>query len=179
MIDAGGLPVGGVTKSLENPTVLRRSPAATFVTQCSKLHFQALQFRDAPFHVTDMGIQKRVDLTTVLVWRGAKFQQNPDLVQRHVEGAATANERQQFGVLLPIPSKVPACSAGFWQQPFMLVIPNRLDSASGSARKFAYCLSAAARNGAISGSERRRQRRRSRIPIGGDAVSTLQQLLNG
>ncbi len=43
-----------------------------------------------------------------------------------------ANERQQFGVLLPIASKVPARPAGFWQQSFMLVITNSLDSASRS-----------------------------------------------
>ena len=56
----------GATKSLQNLTVLRRSPAAAFVPQRPKLTLQALQFGDALFHVTDMGIQKRVDLTTVL-----------------------------------------------------------------------------------------------------------------
>src|SRR5882672_5485133 len=66
MIAAGCVPViGGATKSLQNPTVLRRSPAAAFVPQRHKLALQALQFRDALFHVTDMGIQKCVDLTTV------------------------------------------------------------------------------------------------------------------
>ena len=85
MIVAGCIPViGGITKSLQNPTVLRRSPAAAFVPQRPKLALQALQFRDALFHVTDMGIQKCVDLTTVLVRRGAKSEQNPDFVQRHV-----------------------------------------------------------------------------------------------
>jgi hypothetical protein len=42
-------------------------------------------------------------------------------------------------VLPPIESKVPARSAGFWQQSFMLVIPDRLDSAACSPRKLAYC----------------------------------------
>lgn len=45
---------------------------------------QALQFRNALFHMTDMGIQKGVDLTTVLVRCGAKSEQNPDFVQRHI-----------------------------------------------------------------------------------------------
>ena len=94
MIVAGCVPViGGITKSLQNPTVLRRSSAAAFVTQRPKLAPQALQFRDALFHVTDMGIQKRVDLTTVFVRRGAKSEQNPDFGQRHVQGTAMANER--------------------------------------------------------------------------------------
>jgi hypothetical protein len=54
MIVAGCVPViGGTTKALQNPTVLRRSPAAAFVTQRPKLAPQALQFRDALFHVTD------------------------------------------------------------------------------------------------------------------------------
>ena len=83
MIVAGCFPVtGGIPKSLQNSTVLRRSPAAAFVPQCPKLALQALQFRDALFHVTDMGIQKCVDLTTVLVRRGAKSEQNPDFLQR-------------------------------------------------------------------------------------------------
>ena len=94
MIVAGRVPVvGGTTKSLQNPTVLRRSPAAAFVPQRPKLALQALQFRDALFHVTEMGIQKRVDLTTFFVRCGAKSEQNPNFVQRHVQGTATANER--------------------------------------------------------------------------------------
>ena len=94
MIVAGCVPViRGAAKSLQNSTLLRRSPAAAFVPQRPKLALQALQFRDALFHVTDMGIQKRVDLTTVLVRCGPESQQNPDFVQRHVQGAAMANER--------------------------------------------------------------------------------------
>ena len=94
MIVAGCVPViGGITKSPQNPTVLGRSPAAAFVPQRPKLASQSLQFRDALFHVTDVGIQKRVDLTTVLIRRGAKSEQNPDFVQRHVQGTAMANER--------------------------------------------------------------------------------------
>ena len=94
MIVAGCIPViGGATKSLQNPTVRRRSPAAAFVAQRLKLALQALQFGNALFHVTDMGIQKGVDLTTVLVRCGAKSEQNPDFVQSHVEGTAMANER--------------------------------------------------------------------------------------
>lgn len=85
MIVAGCVPViGGTTKSLQNPTVLGRSPAAAFVPQRPKLASQSLQFRDALFHVTDVGIQKRVDLATIFVRRGAKSEQNPDFVQRHV-----------------------------------------------------------------------------------------------
>jgi hypothetical protein len=85
MIVAGCVPViGGTTKSLQNPTVLGRSPAATFVPQRPKLASQSLQFRDALFHVTDVGIQERVDLATIFVRRGAKSEQNPDFVQRHV-----------------------------------------------------------------------------------------------
>ena len=94
VIVAGRVPViGGITKSLQNPTVLRRSSAAAFVTQRPKLAPQALQFRDAVFHVTDMGIQKGVNLTAVFVRRGAKSEQNSDFVQRHVQGTAMANER--------------------------------------------------------------------------------------
>jgi hypothetical protein len=94
MIVAGCVPVvGGATQTLQNPTVLRRSPASAFVPQCPKLALQAFQFRDALFHVTDMGIQKPVDLTTVFVRCGAKSEQNPDFVQRHVQGTAFANER--------------------------------------------------------------------------------------
>jgi hypothetical protein len=85
MIVPGCAPViGGATKSLQNPTVRRRSPAAAFVPQLPKLALQALQFRNALFHVRDMGIQKGVDLTTVFVRCGAKSEQNPDFVQRHV-----------------------------------------------------------------------------------------------
>ena len=85
MITAGCVPViGGGTKSLQNPTVRRRSPAAAFVSERSKLALQAFEFRNALFDVTDMGIEKGVDLTTVLVRCGAKSEQNPDFVQRHV-----------------------------------------------------------------------------------------------
>ena len=86
--------IGGTTESLQNPTVLRRSRAAAFVPQSPKLDLQALQFRDALFHVTDMGIQKRIDLTTVFARCGAKSEQNPDFIQCHVQGTATANERE-------------------------------------------------------------------------------------
>ena len=93
MIVAGCVPViGGTTKSLQNPTVLGRSHAAAFVPQRPKLASQSLQFRDALFHMTDVGIQKRVDLATILFRRGAKSEQNPDFVQRHVQGTAMANE---------------------------------------------------------------------------------------
>jgi hypothetical protein len=125
-------------KSPQDPALLPRSPPAAFAPQLPELPLQRLQFRDPLFHVTDMGVQKRVDLPAILIRRGAKSEQNTDFVQRHVQGTAVANERQQFGVVLPIASKVPARPARFWQQSFMLVVPNRFDSASRSPRKFAY-----------------------------------------
>src|SRR3954453_11217807 len=85
IIVAGCVPViGAATKSLQNSTLLRRSPASAFVPQRPKLALQALQFHDALFQVADMVIQKRVDVTTVFVRCGAKSEQNPDFVQRHV-----------------------------------------------------------------------------------------------
>ena len=140
MLVAGCVPViRSATKSLQNPTVLRGSPAAAFLPQRPKLALQAAQFRDALFHVTDMDFQKRVDLTTVFFRCGANSEQNPDFVQRHVKGTAMANERQLFDVLLPITSKIPTRPPGFRQQSFMLVIPNSLDSASRCPCKFADC----------------------------------------
>jgi hypothetical protein len=57
MILAACLPViGRAPKSLQNPTLLLRSPAAALAPQCPELALQVLQFRDALFHVTDMGI---------------------------------------------------------------------------------------------------------------------------
>ena len=94
MIGAERLPVvRGAAKSLQNPAVLRWCPAAAFVPQGPELSLKGLEFRDALSDVTDMGIDKRVDLTTVFVRCGAKSEQNPDFVQRHVQGAAMANER--------------------------------------------------------------------------------------
>ena len=85
MLIAGWVPViRSATKSLQNPTVLRGSPAAAFLPQRPELALQAAQFRDALFHVTDMDFQKRVDLTTVFFRCGAKSEQNPDFVQRHI-----------------------------------------------------------------------------------------------
>ena len=140
MLVAGCVPViRSATKSLQNPTVLRGSPAAAFLPQRPKLALQASQFRDALFHVTDVDFQKRVDLTTVFFRCGTKSEQNPNFVQRHVKGTAMANERQQFDVLLPIASKIPTRPPGFRQQSFMLVIPNSLDSASRCPCKFADC----------------------------------------
>ena len=93
MLVAGCVPVIRIaTKSLQNPTVLRGSPAAAFLPQRPKLALQASQFRDALFHVTDMDFQKRVDLTTVFFRCGAKSEQNPNFIQRHVKGTAMANE---------------------------------------------------------------------------------------
>ena len=77
--------IGSATKSLQNPTGLRWSPAAALFPQRPKLALQAAQFRYALFHVTDMCIQKRVDRTTVFVCCGAKSEQNPNFVQSHVE----------------------------------------------------------------------------------------------
>jgi hypothetical protein len=141
MLVARCVPVirSATTKSLQNPTMLCGSPAAAFLPQRPKLALQASQFRDALFHVTDVGFQKRVDLTTVSFRCGAKSEQNPNFVQRHVKGTAMANERQQFGVLLPIASKIPTRPSRFRQQSFMLVIPNSLDSASRCPCEFADC----------------------------------------
>ena len=140
MIGAGRVTrIRDSVKPLQDATMLRRSPTAAFGPKRLKLALQALQFRDARFDVTDMIVQKRIDLTAVFVRGGPKSEQNPDVVQRHVQETAMANERQQLSVLLSISAKVPARPVGFWQQAFMLVIPNRLDSASCAPCKFAYC----------------------------------------
>jgi hypothetical protein len=131
--------IRSATKSLQNPTVLRGSPAGTFLPQRPKLALQASQLRDPLLYVTDMGFQKRVDPITVFFRCGAKSQQDPNFVQRHVKRTAMANERQQFDVLLRVASKIPTRPPGLWQQSFMLVIPNRLDSASRCPCKLADC----------------------------------------
>src|SRR5215831_11399434 len=85
MIVAGCVPaIRCRAKSLQGAALRRRSPAAAFVPQRPKLTFQPLQFRNTLFYVTDMGIQKGVDLTAVLVRCGTKSEQNPDFAQRHV-----------------------------------------------------------------------------------------------
>jgi hypothetical protein len=81
MIVAGCVVViEGTTEPLQNPTVLRRALAAAFLQQRPKLALEALQFRDALFHVTDVTLQKRIDLTTVFARCGAESEQNPDFV---------------------------------------------------------------------------------------------------
>jgi hypothetical protein len=130
--------IRGVPKSSQDPTVGRSSPAAAFFAQRLKLALQAFQFREPLFYVTEMGIQQGVDLATVFLSPGAESQQNPDFVQRHVQGSAMANEREQLGVLLLIAPEVRSRPGGFWQQSLTLVIPNRLDSASRCPGELAY-----------------------------------------
>lgn len=83
----------GAANSLQDSTALHRPTAAASVPQGPKLDLQALQFRDAPFNMTDVGIQECVDLATALVRCGAKSEQNPDFVQLHIQGTAMANEQ--------------------------------------------------------------------------------------
>jgi hypothetical protein len=85
--------IGCRAKSLQNPALRRRSPAAAFIPQRPQLTLQPLQFCNTLCHVTDMGIQKGIDLTTVLIRCGAKSEQDPDFVQRHIQRTAMANER--------------------------------------------------------------------------------------
>ena len=93
VIVAGCMPNFRGPKSSQDPAVDRRSPAAAFFAERLKLALQAPQLRNADFHVIEMGIQQGVDLAAVLLSPGAEFQKNPDFVQRHVQGAAMANER--------------------------------------------------------------------------------------
>jgi len=85
MIVAGCGPlISDAIKSLQNSTLVRRSFATAFAPQRLKLAFQAFEFYNALLHVTEMAGQKRIYLTTILLRRAPKSEQNPDFVQRHI-----------------------------------------------------------------------------------------------
>jgi hypothetical protein len=94
MIATGRIPtIAGAPQPSQDPTVRRRSRNRAFFAQRLKFALQALQFRDAFFHVKEMGIQQGVDLAAIFSSPGAKSQQNSDFIQRHVQGTAMSNER--------------------------------------------------------------------------------------
>jgi hypothetical protein len=91
MIVAGCVPViVGATRSLQDPTVLRRSPAGAFVRRRPTLVLQASQFRDALFHVTDMGIQGATEQSaSVPNLAGTTYREGNETVKIRLTGLDT------------------------------------------------------------------------------------------
>ena len=85
--------------------------------QCPQLHLQEPQLTDARDDMTDVLVQKRIDLAALGLRRILETQQHPDLVERHVERTAMANEAEAFGMHGFIDAVVATRAGRLRQQP--------------------------------------------------------------
>jgi len=81
--------------------------------------------------------QQGVDGAAVGLGLGAPAQQHADFIQRHVEPARLADQRQLLGVFGPVDAVVVAAARGRGQQAFALVIANGVGRGAGGLGEFA------------------------------------------
>jgi hypothetical protein len=102
---------------------LRRTAGA----QVPELSLESPKLLDPTHHVPDVLVQECVDVSAIRSRCIAQTQQNPDLLQRHVQAPAVPDELQQVDVPRPIYAVVAVGAPRLRQQTFPLVIPNGLD----------------------------------------------------
>lgn len=92
---------------------------------------QSLKLADAISHLVNVLIGQQVDVAAVVCGRILVFKQGTNLVQRHVQAAAVADE-------LPVVARGSRCRRGSWlrcarrrQQPFARVVADGRDLGSG------------------------------------------------
>lgn len=81
--------------------------------------------------MADVLVQEIVDFTAVLKWRIAQPQQRADLVQRHVQLAALADERQPVGMRRCVHALVAVAALRGRDQAFALVEAGGFDRRAG------------------------------------------------
>lgn len=99
--------------------------------------FQGLKLGDAGRHVIEVGVDQRVGLVAGSVGMIVAVQQRADLVERHVQRPAVADEGQPFDVSLAVEAIVGLAAGGFGQQPLALVVADGDDAAVGAPRQLA------------------------------------------
>ena len=66
--------------------------------QAAQFGLQCLEFPDARDHVPNVLLKKRVHRAAFFIGSVLEMQQHPDLIERHVQAAAMADEGQALDV---------------------------------------------------------------------------------
>jgi len=96
--------------------------ACALPAQALELLLQLLQFVDARGNVPDVGGQQRVHVAAVRAGGVLEAQKYTDLVQRHVQRAAMADERQPLDVLGAVDAVIAVAAGCCREQPLTLVV---------------------------------------------------------
>ena len=94
------------------------------LTKRFKLHFQVPQFFDPMSDMSNVFIQKRVDLAAILGGGVPETKQHTNFIEGHVQTAAVADERQTMPVRFGVDAVVTFRSHGVRQQTFAFVVSN-------------------------------------------------------
>lgn len=116
-----------VGEPFEDSTVLRRVRLRAQFAQLLQLLFQRPQFTDALSDVADVFIQQLVHPTAVVLRRVLEAQQGADLIQRHVQRSAMANEGKPFGMFVAIDAVVATGARSVGNQLLTLIKADGLD----------------------------------------------------
>ena len=95
--------------------------------QAFELLFQLAQLFDAQCHMADVLVQKRIDLQAILRWRVLESQQDTNLIERHVQTSAMADEGQALSMGFTVNTEVALAATGFGQQILALVKTDGFD----------------------------------------------------
>ena len=112
---------------VENSTFTDNVPRLAALLKRSELDFQQVQLLDARGHMAKMCVNQSIHRRAVLGGGVQETQQHPDLVQRHVQGTAMANEQETIQMRLIVDAVVPRRALRLRQEPFALVEADRLD----------------------------------------------------
>ncbi|MCY1313066.1 hypothetical protein D9M70_635550 [compost metagenome] len=84
----------------------------------------------------NMFVDQRIHALTLILRAVAQGQQAANLLQRHVEGAAVADESQALGMGLGVDAVVAVTAGRLRQQVFALVVADGFHGAVGEFRQF-------------------------------------------
>lgn len=86
----------------EDGAVIDVPRAAASMAQLHELCTQMLQCMDSRLDVDDVLVDQIIDRLATVVRLIAQGEQSSDLIQRHVQGAAVANEPQPLDMFRPV-----------------------------------------------------------------------------
>ena len=108
----------------------------TEFAQALEVPFQLAQFADAAGDVADVLVEQFIYAPAVFRRRILEAQQQANLVERHVQAAAVADEAQPVRMRGPIDAVVAVGARGFGQQALALVIADGLHLGAGMVGEF-------------------------------------------
>lgn len=110
---------------------------AAQLAQFLELTFKLSQYADTTSDMPNVLVKQVIDCTAVLGWSVLEFQQYPNLVERHVQATAIADEQQPFRVRVAVDAIVAFGACSFRQQALALVVADGFDMSAGIAGNLA------------------------------------------